>query len=295
MMKRLAVFVLLFLAACAPIAVTPPAAVPPTPLPALTVDQVKNAQVSLTTLTNDTALSYQLTGGVFQKGTDPAGASYAMIRLLDPIVLGDLNGDGLGDAAALIAENYGGTGVFVSLLAFVNEGGRAVQAAAFGVDDRPVINSLDLQDGVIGLDATVHSAMDPMCCPSFGTRQHFRLYGTQLVMMDYASQTPSGQWRSITVTSPAAADRTQGSVEISGTVSIAPFENSLSWNLVDAKGNELASGPVMVKAMDMGAPGTFQVTVPLDHAPAGAPAWIVIHDLSAADSSLLALAAVPVQ
>ncbi len=296
-MKRLSSFLLvLFLAACAPAATGTPAPVQPTVAAPLTAETVRNAQVFLTTLTNDVAIPYQLKDGRFQKGTDPSGASYADIKLLDQMAFGDLNGDGVGDAVALIAENYGGTGVFVSLLAFVNEDGAPVQKAALGIDDRPVIGSLAFENnGEVTLEATLHTAQDPMCCPSQGTRQQFRLYGSRWVRLAYASQTPSGQWRSITVTAPASASPSEGRVEITGTVTIAPFENNLSWHLVDEKGNELAAGPVPVTAMDMGAPGTFKVTVPLDHVKAGSLAWIEIRDLSAADGSLLAMDSVVVE
>jgi hypothetical protein len=84
-------------------------------------------------------------------------------------------------------------------------------------------------------------------------------------------------------------------VDLAGTVTIAPFENNLSYHIMDAKGNELAAGPVPVTAMDMGAPGTFQVQVPLDHVPTGTTAWIQIHDLSAADGSMLAMDSVEVK
>jgi hypothetical protein len=84
-------------------------------------------------------------------------------------------------------------------------------------------------------------------------------------------------------------------VKLSGTVSIAPFENTLSYHVVDAAGNELAAGPFMVTAMDMGTPGTFEVDVPLDHVLPGATAWVEIRDTSAADGSLLAMDSVEVR
>ncbi len=275
-------------------------AIAPTPtavasIPPLTVDEVNNAQVALTTLTGDVAIPYQLKDGVYQKGTDPAGASYAVIKLLDQKVFGDLNGDGAGDAAVLVAENYGGTGVFVSLVAFVNQDGAPVQAAVMPVDDRPIITSLDMKDGEIGLEATIHATQDPMCCPSLVTRRHVRLNGSQLVMVDFSTQTVTGQWREITITSPAEVQAGPKEAELTGTVTIAPFENNLSYHIVDAAGNELAAGPVPVTAMDMGAPGTFKVQVPLDHIPPGTTAWIQIRDVSAADGSLLAMDSVQVR
>lgn len=294
-MKRLTLTLLLLAALAAACMPAPAATEAPAVTPPLTADEVRDAQVALTTLTNDVAIPYQLKDGVYQKGTDPAGASYVVVRLLDQMAFGDLDGDGVGDAAALIAENYGGTGVFVSLVAFVNREGAPVQAAVHGVDDRPVINSVDITDGVIGLEAVIHGMQDPMCCPSLATRSHYRLEGGRLLLADFSTQSVNGQWRVITVTDPVSAKAGDGKAALSGTVSIAPFENNLSWHIVDAQGNELAAGPVPVTAMDMGAPGTFSVEVPLDHLPAGGGAWIEIRDLSAADGSLLAMDSVPVE
>jgi hypothetical protein len=285
------VLTLVILAGCAPAAAEP--TIPS--VPPLTVDEVKDAEIHLTTLTGDVPIAYQLKDGVYQKGTDPAGASYALIRLLDQTAFGDLNGDGVGDAAALVAENYGGTGVFVSLVAFVNQAGVPVQAAVTPIDDRPAIQSLDLQNGEIGLEATIHAQQDPMCCPALATKRHYRLSGSRLLLVDFSTQVVAGQWRTITITNPDQAAAAAGKVEISGTVTIAPFENNLSYHIMDEKGNELASGPVPVAAMDMGAPGTFKVQVALDHVAPGTTAWIEIRDLSAADGSLLAMDSIPVR
>jgi hypothetical protein len=248
-----------------------------------------DAQVELATLTGDIAIAYQLQDGVYQKGTDPAGASYVSIRLLEQMAFGDLNGDNAGDAVALVAENYGGTGTFVSLVAFVNEMGKPVQAAITPIDDRPLIRSLTMEDGRVGLDVTIHGLQDPMCCPSFETKRHYQLHETRLVLRDFSSETVSGQWRTITISNPEDVRTGSGTVLISGTVTIAPFENNLSYYIVDPLGNELAAGPVPVTAMDMGAPGTFEVEVPLDHIPPGTTAWIEIRDTSPADGSLLAM------
>jgi hypothetical protein len=286
------ILLVLLLAACAPRAGNSPAG---SSIPPLTEDEVRNASLSLTTLTGGTPITYQLKDGVYQKGTDPAGASYASIKLLDMIRLGDLNGDGAGDAVALVAENYGGTGTFVSLVAFVNEKGQAVQKAIAPIDDRALIQALELFDGIVSLDAVIHGLQDPMCCPSLSTKRHYRLVDSRLVMTDFSTQVLTGDWRTITITSPELVEKGASNVKISGTVSIAPFENTLSYHIVDLQGNELAAGPFMVTAMDMGTPGTFEVEVPLDHVPPGTTAWVEIRDMSAADGSLLGMDSIEVR
>jgi hypothetical protein len=87
------------------------------------------------------------------------------------------------------------------------------------------------------------------------------------------------------------ADRTEVTefVQVNGTVSIAPFENTLSYSIQDEAVNQLAAGPVMVTASDLGAPGTFSELIPLAGIPAGTFVYLEIQDLSAADGSLLAM------
>jgi hypothetical protein len=81
-------------------------------------------------------------------------------------------------------------------------------------------------------------------------------------------------------------------VQVSGTVSIAPFENNLSYIIYDQAGSQLAAGPVAVTAPDLGAPGTFNETIALNDIPAGTTVYLEVQDVSAADGSLLALDAV---
>jgi hypothetical protein len=92
--------------------------------------------------------------------------------------------------------------------------------------------------------------------------------------------------------SPADGTEVTGFVQVSGAISIAPFENNLSYFIYDEAGNQFAQGPVMVTAPDFGAPGTFSELIPLAGIPADTTVYLEIQDLSAADGSLLALDAV---
>ena len=80
--------------------------------------------------------------------------------------------------------------------------------------------------------------------------------------------------------------------QLTGTVSIAPFENNLSYFIYDETGNQLLGGPVMVTAPDFGAPGTFDESISLEGVPARTTIYLEIQDVRAADGSLLALDAV---
>ena len=286
--RILAVLLFLTLAACAPSPTPPPAPVEvsspaPSAVSALTAEQVRNASVSLSTLTGDTPITYQLLNGTYNL---PNGNG--SINLLDPLALGDLDHDGAGDAAALIAENYGGSGTFVSLIAFRNENGQPVQVAITPIDDRPQITSLRFDAGQVALEATVHSFEDPMCCPTLQTKRHYALFGSSLILRDFSTLAADGRWREIQITSPQDGEG-MSSVQIQGTVTISPFENSLVYHVFDAAGNELAVGPVAVTAAELGALGTFDAVIALNGISSGSTVRIEIQDVSAADGSLLAM------
>jgi hypothetical protein len=134
-----------------------------------------------------------------------------------------------------------------------------------------------------------------MCCPTLPTRRHYELHEGHLVQRDFATQAESGAWRTITITSPEDGMNGGASIKVQGTVTIAPFENTLSYRLVDAAGNELGAGPLSVSAAEMGGPGTFEVEVPLGVVPSGTTVWVEIRDLSAADGSVLAMDSVEVR
>ena len=263
----------------------------PTPVPALTVDQLKNAQYQL--VYRDSHSTIQLTDGVYQNGNNTVSPDYADVTLVKQMAFGDLNGDGVGDAAVLLAENYGGTGVFVSVLAMINQNGRAVQAAAEMIDDRPVINSISIKDGQIYLDAVTHGPNDPGCCAAQPVKQAYRFVGGKLVFTSISMKTANGLERVITIDSPADGTSASWPLTISGRVTVAPFENNLLYAVFDADNNELKQGSFLVKADQPGSPGTFSLPLDLGTRVTG-PLRIQIEDSSPADGSILALGSVTV-
>lgn len=280
-----------------PVIILPPAALTPSPAaltpvvdtPALTVEQLKNVQFDLLGADGIVHL-VQLEAGVFQQGSDPAQPGYAAIVMTDSIAFGDLDGDGAADAAAVFVENYGGTGQFVSVAAFLNRGGMPVYAASHFVDDRALINAFAIYNGEIYLDAVVHGFEDPGCCPTFWTRRTLRLWENTLALAGFSSRTPSGAERVINIESPASGIEVDKVFTLRGSVSIAPFENNLVYEVyIPGMNAAFTQGPLMINAPDLGAPGTFEL--PLNFSAAGytGPVRISISDISAADGSLLAM------
>jgi hypothetical protein len=181
--------VLVFLlAACAPAAAAPaatvtlpPPAPSPTPLPpqpSATPAGVDLASIEngTFTLTSGATLPVKLVDGKFTLN-DAAGNLITRGQLIEPVAFGDLNGDGLPDAAAIIAANFGGTGTFHELFVVLAQKG---PVASLVLGDRILEKQLSIKDGLISLDYLRSGPKDPMCCPSEHALTTFRYKNNQI-------------------------------------------------------------------------------------------------------------------
>jgi hypothetical protein len=260
---------------------------PPTPTSVpKEAKEILNAEYQLGA--SDSLQVVQLTNGKYEQ-RKAGSADSVFVALSDFIAVGDLNGDETNEVAALVSENYGGSGVFVFLAVYTNENGKLTFQNSTMVDDRPQLNALSIEGGEIFLDAVVHGPDDPMCCPALQTVRHYRFVDNQLEMADYTTFTPDGKPRMITIESPTNGKEVFTSVPIKGKVAIAPFENTLAYRIYDVSGIELSAGPISVSAPDPGAKGTFNALIPLGNALSGSIIRIEVQDLSAKDGSLLAM------
>jgi PBP1b-binding outer membrane lipoprotein LpoB len=296
----LILLLLVFLIGCRP-ATPPPTSVDPTqtapangstssPATATTasdqVEEIRNGQYQLGA--SDTLQTVQLTDGKFEQGT-PGSDDFISIQVTEFVAIGDLTADGTEEVAALISENYGGTGVFVFLTIYSKVNGTWTFQTSNMVDDRPLLQELSIANNEIFLDAVIHGTDEPMCCPTLHTMRHYRFVDNLLDMIDYTTFTPDGRPRTITIEAPVDGSEVFTSVPIKGKVAIAPFENNLVYRIYDVSGIELSAGAMTVSAPDLGAPGTFDAIIPLGKILSGAIIRVEIQDQSAADGSLLAM------
>ena len=155
MLLPLLALALAVLACVIPVIPTPPTPIPPTltvtvpPVPTPTATAVPS-ELTLDILKNGTyhAPSYdrtiKLVDGVYDTGSssDPY-----YVHMLDVAAFGDLSGDGVGDAAILLAENGGGSGVFISLIIIFSQSGMPLQVGAVDLGDRVLVNGMTIQSG----------------------------------------------------------------------------------------------------------------------------------------------------
>jgi hypothetical protein len=105
------------------------------------------------------------------------------VELLDiPPVLHDLDGDGFDDAAVLLAESSGGSGVFTYLAIVACRDGRAVNIGTIGLGDRVMIRSMTGQEGAIVVEFVAAGPGEPLCCPTRKVRNRYLLRGGKLLL-----------------------------------------------------------------------------------------------------------------
>ncbi|HLF72748.1 MAG TPA: Gmad2 immunoglobulin-like domain-containing protein [Anaerolineales bacterium] len=256
------------------------------PLTDISAEQVRNARYELGAA--DIPRTVALVEGIYQEGA-AGSADFLEVRATDFIASGDLDGDGVHEAVTLISETYGGSGVFVFLAVYFEQQDAAVFRASVFVDDRPQINAISIEQNEIFLDATLHRMDEPECCPTLRTTRHYRFINDQLDMSEFTTFTPDGRPRSITIESPENGAEVFSSVQIKGTVAVAPFENNLAYSIEDAGGVELARGAISVSAPEAGAPGAFETVISLGSILSGAVIRLEVQDISAEDGSLFAM------
>jgi len=140
----------------------------------LTIEKVRNAEYE----------SHVYRTGKFRlrNGTYENTADGVRIWLSDKVAFGDLNGDGIGDAATVLRSSGGGSGTFYELVAMINQNGIPRQAAVRSLGDRVNVGNLSIRRGKIVVRRTKHAPEDPLCCPSLRVTERYRLNGSRLLL-----------------------------------------------------------------------------------------------------------------
>jgi hypothetical protein len=168
--------------------------------PSLTSETLANAEYVL-----PDGSTVQLTDGVYQEKPDETASTFITnVSLLDDLTAyGDLNGDGVEDAAVIIVDAPGGSGVFTYLAAVVDEDGSPANVDTVDLGDRTDITTVAVEDGAIRVDVVAHGPDDPMCCPTEKRIWTYELQEGQLTQIadelvgtvepEEASQAPEGE------------------------------------------------------------------------------------------------------
>jgi len=90
------------------------------------------------------------------------------------IAFGDLNGDGVDDAAVVLGSWTGGSGYYLGVSALSLQNGVPVNIASECLGDRVLVNSIAIENGEIVLSMVTHGPDDGLCCPTVEEEKRFR-------------------------------------------------------------------------------------------------------------------------
>jgi heat shock protein HslJ len=213
-------------------AVNAPAA--PSTAAALTEAQLKNAEYNSQYTASGKA---KLVNGTYEEAAAPGSASKVTVTY-EQSASGDLNGDGVPDAAVILASSTGGSGTFMTLEAVLNQGGQPVPTATAQLGDRTQVKSVSIDGGVITVQALIHGANDPLCCPTQAASLKYQLKNGQLVQI--AGPAPVAAAPAVKTTTPVTATAALPNVNgikspadgatIGGIVLVTGYANSRDFN-----------------------------------------------------------------
>ena len=104
----------------------------------------------------------QLKDGVFEEPAAPGSAAKFRVQLGKEQTLGDVNGDGLEDAAVTLLVTPGGSGSFTYLAVVVNDKGAASPSPAVLLGDRIIVKSVAIKPGTVTVILLTRKPEEPM-------------------------------------------------------------------------------------------------------------------------------------
>ena len=247
----------------------------------LTLEQLRNAEYQLPLLGEEnTPIQLEDGEGSIAYGEGATERDYAGIDN-GTVAFGDLDGDGIADAAVVLFTSGGGSGTFKYLVAVLDRDGEPEQAARVYLGDRAPVRSLRITSGRIVAETVTHRSSDGLCCPTLGITRDFALRDGELA-----------ERRALVIETPLAGETVAGGAEVRGTTTMSPSGDSLRYLVYDARGGVIGMGALPVDGFE-GSPGTFAAPVEFI-AGEGGPGRIEIVDVDADDGSALARTTVPV-
>ena len=247
----------------------------------LTLEQLRNAEYHLPLLgSEDTPIRLVDGTGTLVYG-EGATERETVGLVNDTVAFGDLDADGIADAAVVVFISGGGSGTFIHLVAMLDRDGAPEQAAWAFLGDRVSVRNLAIAGGQIVARTVTHRPGDGLCCPTLEVTRTFGLQGDRLVPR-----------QAFVIESPLPGETVASGVEVRGTASTYRSAESLAYLVYDARGGVIGMGSLPVDGYG-DQPGTFAAPVEFI-AGADGPGRIEVIDVDASDESALARAAVPV-
>lgn len=145
----------------------------------MTVDDIKNAVYF-----SEWSSRVRLTNGIYRERIVQDSATELIVRLGNYFAFGDLNHNGVNEAAAILITDGGGSGTFRDLVVLTNCNGSPKHIATASLGDRVRVQSLTIRSGHILVEMITHGPNDPMASPSLRVWEQYRLQQGKLVKIN---------------------------------------------------------------------------------------------------------------
>lgn len=153
--------------------------------PSLSQDDIRNLQWlnKVNPLDYSTYNIYAVNGKAkFMNGQYKFDDGYAYI---ENGATGELDNDGIDEAATMLFVNNGGTGKYPELVVLKKDGESYTEVSSIGdpIDffyDRIYVQSIQIEDKLIDIKILGHGPTDGLCCPSVPMEKKFRIVDNKL-------------------------------------------------------------------------------------------------------------------
>jgi heat shock protein HslJ len=111
----------------------------------------------------------------------PEGAARPRVQFAEPLyIIGDLDGDGMQEAAGFLTESSGGSGGYTYLAIVDTDNGYYKNVATRNLGDRTMVRALRFEQGALELDVVAAGPKEAACCPSLKVHETYRYIGGKL-------------------------------------------------------------------------------------------------------------------
>jgi hypothetical protein len=127
----------------------------------------------------------QFRDGKFRGPVVPGSIDEVRISMLDRIGRGDLDGDGVEDAAVILVHDPGGTATYYVLVAVINQSGSPDQRGDIVLGDRIQVGAVTIEGGKIFVEVVRPSSADPSAAPARRIKESYKLVAGRLERADF--------------------------------------------------------------------------------------------------------------
>jgi hypothetical protein len=128
-----------------------------------------------------------LVNGASEQLASPGSATKIITKNWNDPTMGDLNSDGLNDAAFIVTYDSGGSGTFYYAVAALQDGqtNKAIGTNGILIGDRIAPQNLSISKGIITINYVDRKPGEPFSVPpSVGVTKYLKLTGTNLIELN---------------------------------------------------------------------------------------------------------------